>query len=232
MRDLLRAIVALVVPLRCARCGRALDHPPALCRDCVRGLLGSGPGAAPAEPVPVPRGIASLHVGGRFEGELAAWLHRFKYPGPGWRGLEAAPLAVVAALAREIAGARRPEAPALDLVLPVPADARRLRRRGFHPAGEIAREVSGALGVRLAAGVLVAVRETASQTELDRRGRRRNVAGAYAVTGAARARGASVLVVDDVTTTGATLEECARSLRRAGARHVEALCIARTPDLR
>ena len=108
----------------------------------------------------------------------------------------------------------------------MPIDPRRLRARGFHPAGVLAEAVAQALAARCAHDALVTTRETASQTGLDRAARRRNVRGAFvARPGFAAER--AVVLVDDVVTTGATLAACARALRRAGAREIHAVCVAR-----
>ncbi len=123
------------------------------------------------------------------------------------------------------AGARAP-APAPDLVVPVPLHPRRLRERGFNPATLLARALARERRVRLDPVALRRVRDTPSQTRLDRRARRRNVRGAFV----ARARvPPRVWLVDDVVTTGSTLGEAARALRRAGARSVVGVCAARTP---
>jgi predicted amidophosphoribosyltransferase len=103
---------------------------------------------------------------------------------------------------------------------------RRRRARGFHPAGVLARAAARRLGAPLAFDALVAVRETASQTGLDRAARRRNVRDAFAPRPGFAAPPV-VALVDDVATTGATLVACARALRRAGARRVVAICAAR-----
>ena len=103
---------------------------------------------------------------------------------------------------------------------------RRLRGRGFNPAAVAARHAARALSLELRSTALQRVRDTPSQTGLGRRERRRNVRGAFRARGAVPER---IWLVDDVVTTGATLEEAARALRRAGARQVVALCVARTP---
>jgi ComF family protein len=111
--------------------------------------------------------------------------------------------------------------------VPVPLHAARLRRRGFNLATALARQVAREVGAPVAHGSLARTRDTPSQTGLGRAARRANVRGAF------RARpldAATVWLVDDVVTTGATLEECARVLRAAGARKVVALCAARTPS--
>jgi ComF family protein len=131
---------------------------------------------------------------------------------------------VVEQLACE-AAARAP-APLAQLVVPVPLHPRRLRQRGFSPAGLLARAVARQAGLPCNPVALRRLRDTPSQTGLDRRARRRNVRGAFEPRCAVPAR---VWLVDDVATTGATLAECARALRRAGAEQVLGVCAAHTP---
>ena len=169
---------------------------------------------------------------GPYEGRLRAILHAFKYDG--YRSL-ARPLAELLrrAGADVLAGA--------DLVVPVPLHWRRRRRRGFNQAAELAAH----LGLPVA-DVLRRTRATPSQVGLSRSERAGSVRDAIAlvpgpsvvrrgpvVRGSARARGSrlvrgrSVVLVDDVLTTGATIEACAAALRAAGAGRVRALTVAR-----
>jgi ComF family protein len=160
-----------------------------------------------------------------YTGAAADWIRRFKYPPPGLRGLDGTPIAVVSELVA--AAAHLAPAPLADWVVPVPLHRRRLRARGFDPAALLARQVARETGTACKPATLVRVRDTPSQTGLDRRGRQRNVAGAF------RSRGRVpdvVWLVDDVVTTGATLSACALVLRQAGARRVVAICAARTPS--
>ncbi len=155
---------------------------------------------------------------------IEAWIRRFKYPRPGLAGLDPKAEAIVRALARE-AGARAPGPPP-DLVVPIPLHPRRLRARGFNPACELARAIAGPARLRLAPRALARLRDTPSQTGLERAARRRNVRGAFR---ARRPVPPRIWLVDDVVTTGSTLSEAARALRRAGARRVVGVCVAWTP---
>jgi ComF family protein len=112
-----------------------------------------------------------------------------------------------------------------DAIVPVPLHRRRMRERGYNQAELLARTVSRMSGIRLDTRLLRRSREGAPQATLKRAERAANVRNAYASSG--RAEGLSLLVVDDVSTTGATLRACAGALRRAGARRVCALTLAR-----
>jgi ComF family protein len=116
-----------------------------------------------------------------------------------------------------------------DLIVPVPLHRWRLLLRRYNQAGLLAQALGRTVARPVVPDALVRRRRTPSQGGLGRTGRRRNVAGAFAVR-ASRARlveGRRVLLVDDVHTTGATLGECARVLRRAGAAAVDVLTLAR-----
>jgi len=115
----------------------------------------------------------------------------------------------------------------VDYVLPVPLAAARLRTRGFNQALEIARHVAAATGARLEPRLAERSRETASQMDLPHAERARNVRGAFRC--ARGLEGVAVALVDDVMTTGATLDELAATLKRAGAARVVNWVVARTP---
>ena len=114
-------------------------------------------------------------------------------------------------------------------VLPVPMHAARLRKRGLSLAAEAARIVSETWGIPLLSGMLIKARRTPPQVRLARADRLENVKESFAVSSAEEIHGKILLVVDDVATTGATLNECARTLKEAGARRVYALTLARQP---
>jgi len=134
-------------------------------------------------------------------------------------------LAVASLLGRHLGAAlsrARPEA--VSCVVPVPLSSQRLRARGFNQALEIARSLGAG---RPEAALLARRRDTAAQFDLPWDERQRNVRGAFSVARALD--GASVAVVDDVMTTGATLDEIARTLKAAGAARVVNWVVARTP---
>jgi ComF family protein len=220
VRELLRGLLDLLAPPVCAGCRAALEGGAPLCRACDRALPRLE--GAPLAPAP----LAACAAAAEFRGAVEPWIHRFKYPRSGLAGLDAAPQAVARMLILEAAARLPPPAP--QLVVPVPLHPRRLRARGFNPAGLLARVLARELGVRFDPVALRRVRDTPSQTGLDRRARRRNVRGAFAPRGPVAPR---VWLVDDVVTTGSTLAEAARALQRAGARHVVGVCAAHTPQL-
>jgi ComF family protein len=120
------------------------------------------------------------------------------------------------------AGALRPG----TLLVPVPLHGQRLRERGYNQALEIAHAVAAELGAERRAGGIVRGGGGVPQSLLGARARRRNMAGAYRVTGGFEGR--HVTLVDDVVTTGATVNALAAALKSAGAARVDALAVART----
>lgn len=112
-----------------------------------------------------------------------------------------------------------------ELVLPVPLHASRLRQRGFNHSAEIAREVARRLAIPLAVGVVARCRATPPQVGLTAKARTRNVRHAFAVTRPLRAR--HVAILDDVMTTGSTVNELAGVLRTAGVERIDIWVCAR-----
>jgi predicted amidophosphoribosyltransferase len=210
-----RLLLDAVAPLRCAGCECVTDAP--ICPGCV--------GHMTAMPVPtprrMPRGIA--FAGFEFEGLVRSALHRGKYGGD--RGaLEA--LGALTAARLDAQGARsRLSMP--DAVAGVPLGPRRRRQRGYNQSAVIARVVADARRLPLVGG-LQRVRDTAPQSARAEDERRTNVAGAFAWTGIPLAR-AQLWLVDDVLTTGATVEAAAAALHAAGAARIDVVVVAMVP---
>ena len=219
LRELLRGLLDLLLAPGCPACrGPEGAGPAGLCARC----LGSLPWA-PAT-LRAPRGLDALVAAVEFQPPVEGWIRRFKYPRPGLGGLDPAADALVRALA--LAAAARAPGPPPDLVVPVPNHPSRLRARGFNPASELAAAIAARGQLRLGVRALERVRDTPTQTGQGRAARRRNVRGAFRARGPAPAR---IWLVDDVVTTGSTLAEAARARRRAGARTIVGICVARTP---
>lgn len=119
--------------------------------------------------------------------------------------------------------------PRPDLLLPVPMATRRLRQRGYNQAQMLAEWISAQLKIPCNAQLLDRLRDTPAQQELNARARKRNLAGAFALTATEGIQGRHLALVDDVLTTGATAQALARLLRDAGAKRVDVYCLARTP---
>ena len=119
--------------------------------------------------------------------------------------------------------------PQTDMIAPVPLHWQRLWSRRFNQASELARHLAVLSGRYFCPQLLLRVRATPSQIGLGRAARRRNVRGAFEVAPAWRKKikGKSVLLVDDVMTSGATMESCAKALRRAGAGQINVITLAR-----
>ncbi|MDQ2859751.1 MAG: ComF family protein [Pseudomonadota bacterium] len=135
--------------------------------------------------------------------------------------------------ARWLARAAADLLPHVDAVAPVPLHRWRLLRRRYNQAAEIARPLARQAGLAYLPDVLRRVRPTPSQSGKSGAGRRRNVAAAFVVAASARRRieGRRLLLIDDVLTTGATAEGCARALKTAGAARVDVAVIARVKEM-
>lgn len=117
------------------------------------------------------------------------------------------------------------------LVVPVPLHLNRLKERGFNQSGLLAGEFARKLGLRVSYDMLVRKKWTEPQTRLNRTQRLKNVRGAFDAPGRESVRNLRILLIDDVFTTGETLSECARTLKKKGASEVHALTVTRAlPD--
>ena len=194
-------------PLSCVRCGGAVAAFAAVCTGCLR----RPPAFARAVALgPYRADLGSPNV-------LARTVQCLKYRGH--RTL-AAPLA-------ELLAAHYPFAADAFLV-PVPLHTARLRSRGFNQSLLLARGLARRRSLGLAPRLLARVRPTEEHARLDAEARRRNVRDAFRIRSGPPLAGRSVVLIDDVLTTGATADACARALLAAGARRVDVYTVGRT----
>ena len=157
---------------------------------------------------------------GLYEGVLKEAIHRFKYGG-------VFPLAkAFGDLLQPILKALCQDYPA-DVMIPVPLHIRRLRERGFNQVLILVKELNKRFGIPYGERVLRKVKDTPVQSALKKKERRKNLRGAFEVQDQAAIEGKAVVLVDDVYTTGATVNECSRALLKAGAARVAVLTVAR-----
>jgi len=219
-------LLDIILPPRCGGCNmvgswlcdscrariRRLEEP--LCRRCGAEVESARNSCGCRKRL---RSLARLRSAAAYEGPIEVALQRFKYHG--WRRL-AEPLALLMAERLVVEGL------AASWAIAVPLHSSRLRQRGFNQSELLARELCKRLTLTKAPGELVRTRATPPQVGHDRRWRLENVRGAFAWHGGPL-EGRSILLIDDVATTGATLEACAAALRSGGSGPVMGVSVAR-----
>jgi ComF family protein len=237
-------LLDLLFPPRCQVCGNFSVEP--LCDGCREAIEWLDERTCPCcgiimsdtTPEKLPGAVCPQCRAGRWlSGARSAGLHTgtlrraiIRYKFSGRRQLAATFAGMLADLVRaEIEAADGPGLP-LDLceaLVPVPLHPKRRRWRGFDQAELLCAELAGELGMPVWAGGLERVRDTRPQTNCTGAERRRNVRGAFTAPKPWRLEGRSFILVDDVFTTGATLDECAVVLKEAGAAAVYGLTVSR-----
>ncbi len=202
----------------CARCdAKAKRLAPPWCPSC--GMPSPG-GEICSRCREHPPALQAFRSWAFFDGPVRNALHRIKYRRD---------IALADALTLQMLKTYRAHlAWQVDAVLPVPLSRQRLQERGYNQAALFALPLALALGTSYRPAALRRVRHTRSQVELSWEQRQENVAGAF-IAAPDDVSGKTILLVDDVITTGATLNACASALRSAGARTVYAFSVARTP---
>ena len=239
MRPTLGRLADLLLPPVCIACRARIGSHGLLCGDCFARIdfiappicarLGvplpydAGEGALSAAAIATPPVYDRARAAARYSETMCELIQSFKY-----RDRQEG-LALFARWLNQ-AGAELLED--ADLIVPVPLYPARLWWRRFNQSAMLAQALGGLTGVEVDCFVLRRVKRTASQVGLSADQRRRNVAGAFTVdkTRAGRVRGKKVVVIDDVITTGATAEACARALKRARAARVDVLALARAVE--
>ena len=224
---MLDVLQGLLFPARCVGCG---VRGSLLCASCEARLpwlpdaICTGCGSVGAHAVPRPHcagttgPLGEVLVACAFEGPIRRAVHALKYRG----ARNHAPL-----LADLLARAVALSLGGIDLLVPVPLAAGRQRARGFNQSELIARGVGERLGLPVWTDVLRRTRETDPQVGMGAADRRANVEDAFRYAGGLAVVGRHVALLDDVTTTGATLRACAAPLMAAGAASVIGLAVAK-----
>ena len=228
---LFRQVLDFALPPRCGGCGVVVDELDSFCSDCWRKLdfLGAGGcqrcglplqatdaetcAACLAQPPRLDR-IRAAVAYGEISRSIALRLNYGRK----------------VALARTMSRYMQPlvsELPESAVLVPVPLHRGRLWQRGFNQSAMVATELSRRTGVPVAVDALRRIRSTPPLKGLNNRQRRRTVAGAFTANPKAELRGRTVVLIDDVMTTGSTANACARVLKRAGAERVDLISWAR-----
>jgi ComF family protein len=235
-----RWLVDLCLPPQCLHCSAALADHGGLCGSCWQQLnliarpycerLGTpfavdpGPGAispeAAVESFAFDRARAAVY----FDGPARALVHGFKYRDR---------LDLAAPIAGFMTAAGRDVLAVADVIVPVPLHRVRLWRRRYNQSAVLARAVAGQMSCDCELRALRRIRNTPPQVGLTEAQRKTNLAGAFRAADSARPmiENRHVILIDDVLTTGATANACARALKRAGAKTVDVLTFARVVDL-
>ena len=206
MKQLADWLIDLIFPHKCPGCGRVDSRWCGRCLDDLQGI--------PA--------IYTLHsdlddVGatGLYQDKLKKAIHAFKYNGA---------TELAAPLAERLAKALEQQKRGFELIIPVPLFEKRREERGYNQAELLAWHVAQCMEITWAPGCLRRIRDTSQQVGLDPQQRKENVRDAFEATSDVHNR--TVLLIDDVVTTGATSEACAAALKKAGAATVYTMAVA------
>ena len=233
-----RALGDFFFPPKCPLCGESLgenpdDRPCPLCLAEIKFFshprcprCGLGFGETPGEDhlcsgcLTEERYFTMARALGPYEGLMVEAISRFKYQGA---SRLAKPLGTL------LAEYKDPDFPfsGFDLILAVPLHRQRLRQRGFNQSLLLARRISRRHSIPLDFTALQRTRPTQPQTQLSGSERQKNIRGAFEVRAPEATRDKQILLIDDVFTTGATVQECSKVLLKAGAKRVDVLTLAR-----
>lgn len=216
MTGLLAAVLDLLYPPRCPACRQPVPSHGALCPRCL------------AQAAPGPRHIDVRRHGCRhleaclavadYTGAVKKLLHDLKFRAARQRVPYLAEFLLAHVPPAYVAAA--------DLAVPVPLHPARQRQRGFNQTELLFAPLLAQHHLAAPPGVLLRRRDTAPQWTLDKRERKQNITGAFAVSDGAPVADRSILLLDDIFTTGLTMDECAKVLKQHGARRVRGLVLA------
>jgi competence protein ComFC len=210
MNKLFNSLLNLIFPPRCEICRKGSEE--ALCSECFKQIKFMKPHL----------GIYSVSV---YEGPLRTAIHRFKFKK---RKNLAEPLGII--LVKYLSHSPMLDMNELEVIIPVPLHKKRERQRGFNQAKLLA-EILGRYYDKPVVSALERVKNTKAQFDLPRDERFNNISGAFKVSDPKSVYNKRILLLDDIYTTGATIAECSKALKIAGARRVEVLTLSRAVEV-
>lgn len=234
-----KALFHLILPPRCLSCNELVANQGGLCSTCFSDLAliedpvcartgrplayDLGEEIISAEAHSQSLSFRKMRAAARYEGTARKLVLSFKFHDR---------LDLAKPLARLMIRAGHELVKDADILVPVPLHRQRLFQRRFNQAGELVKEIARQSGKPHALRALKRIRPTRQQTRLDHHERVKNVAGAFRVAGeeATKVHGRRVLLVDDVMTTGATVNACVRALLREQATHVDVITFAKVVE--
>lgn len=239
IREIWETFLDFIFPPKCLICNLLFDarNPYRLCPLCLSDISYTEPPSCDLCGMPFKSKVSSDHLCGEclttkryfkktrslglYQGTLLKAIHLLKYN---------ARIHLASSLGNMLADSVSElfDLELMDLLIPVPLHPRRLRERGFNQALLLARSLEKRLNVPLNPKVLRRIRYTEHQVNLSRSARKKNVRGVFAVSDPSLVKGKNILLVDDVYTTGATVNECGRILLKSGANEVYVLTVARS----
>jgi ComF family protein len=220
-----RGLVEFVYPPICAACENRTNGSAPLCKSCLKALVLNlvvelQSGKSDFTLLSGELYFDGVYTGWNYSPELESMVHLVKYQG----------MKRLGRFLGKMAGGTFPSVPSSagdGVMVPVPLHKVRLRERGFNQSEWIAKGIGESMGIPLSASVLSRKKQTKTQTQLSAPQREKNVRDAFTVTNSEAVKDRAVFLVDDVITTGATLNACARCLKDAGAASVIGLALAR-----
>jgi competence protein ComFC len=218
MQNILDSFVNVIAPAACGSCGEnAAFYPLPICRSCRDSLI-----TGRIEPCTSSGNLERTYSLLPYRSAIKCCLRDLKY-GANRRTLE-----LISELVSAFPGSVKIAEEKPDIIIPVPLHPSRLHTRGYNQSELISRVLCRYLSVPVNPRILIKIRNTRPQTGLERARRTANLKGSFRVVDRPALIGKTVLLVDDIMTTGTTLDECADELLHSGARSITGFTVAKT----